>query len=182
MGQYYAVLVEDLEGNREVYSPKVNGEFYGQKLTEHSWWYNAFVNTICHMIFKSPKRVAWVGDYSDDVGFEHYSLVWGKDATAKGVDEAQVTLWDKYLVNHTKKQYIKCNDYYLRCADGNYDNNWVLHPLSLLTCVGNGQGGGDYWSKVGEEYVGAWCEDIVSVEIEEPKDYQLLDDVVFKET
>ena len=35
------------------------------------------------------------------------------------------------------------------------NDDWLVHPLPLLTCEGNGRGGGDYWKLVwGRIY---WC-------------------------
>ena len=36
-----------------------------------------------------------------------------------------------------------------------------MHPLPLLTCEGNGNGGGDYHSEYGKEYVGTWARDLI---------------------
>ena len=46
-----------------------------------------------------------------------------------------------YIVNHTKRicRQAKCPP----CPD-----DWTIHPLSLLTASGNGQGGGDFMETV----------------------------------
>lgn len=36
------------------------------------------------------------------------------------------------------------------------DEDFILHPLPLLTCIGNGKGGGDYWGTCMES-VGSWA-------------------------
>jgi hypothetical protein len=59
----------------------------------------------------------------------------------------------KYLVNYSKKQYctIPVND----------NNKWQVHPLPLLTCSGNGRGGGDY--RLEDERVGSWAFDKIGL-------------------
>ena len=176
MGQYYMVLMEDKNGKRTVYDRTTNGEYTLAKLMEHSWWLNNFVNTMCCKIFRKPKKVAWVGDYSDGE-FELYDEVWGDNAKRNKVWESQVVLWNKYLVNHTKKEYLNCNEYYEKSK---IEDDWCIHPLPLLTCVGNGGGGGDYHRGTCMDYVGSWCMDEISVEVKEPKGYTKID-IAFKE-
>lgn len=55
------------------------------------------------------------------------------------------------LVNHTKNLFVDTR------------KHAEIHPLPLLTCEGNGRGGGDY-SGPHMEYVGSWARDILSVE------------------
>ena len=83
-------------------------------------------------------------------------------------------LTTKYIVNHDKKQFVDKTKV-PKDADG-----WRIHPLPLLTCEGNGRGGGDYHGK--SELVGSWARDIISVETKKadfPKDYtELIFDLV----
>jgi hypothetical protein len=67
----------------------------------------------------------------------------------------------RYLVNHTKKEFVDKNKL-------KTDGGWVIHPLPLLTCSGNGRGGGDYGG-TDENYVGSWAGDVISVEKEDLK-------------
>lgn len=42
-----------------------------------------------------------------------------------------------------------------------------MHPLPILTCIGNGLGGDDYHSPTDDstdEYIGAWAWDEISIE------------------
>jgi hypothetical protein len=41
-------------------------------------------------------------------------------------------------------------------------DGWRIHPLPLLTCEGNGRGGGDYRGE--SDLVGRWSRDLISVE------------------
>ncbi len=69
-----------------------------------------------------------------------------------------------YIVNHTKKEYVdkqKCPP----CPD-----DYTIHPLSLLTASGNGQGGGDFHGN--NQYVGTWAGDVLSAESLPPAGYK----------
>jgi hypothetical protein len=63
-----------------------------------------------------------------------------------------------YIVNHTKKQYVDKR------------KQKLYHPLPLLTAEGNGRGGGDFKGK-GEELIGTWARDVLSVEKVIPDNY-----------
>lgn len=164
MGQYYRTyLKEESTGKEIILNRDVDGEYTGAKLMEHSWWRNPFVNAVAKMLYKNPHQIIWVGDYADDCPV--IKLVWNADG--EGVNRSDFMLDDKYLVNHTKKVYLNCNSY----KERNDNDGWIVHPLSLLTAMGNGQGGGDYWGK-NEEKVGEWAMDVVSVEDNIPEDYK----------
>lgn len=73
----------------------------------------------------------------------------------------------KYLVNHDKKQFIDKSKVPL---DG---DGWQIHPLPLMTCEGNGRGGGDFRGE--SKLVGSWARDVISVTSKKsdiPKDFQ----------
>ena len=174
MGQYYNVVIEDKDGNLTAYDRTVDGEYTMAKLMEHSWWYNPFVSTITKMLHKNPMRVAWVGDYADDcvdayrIG-EIFAKAWtSEDAIGVNADELQLD--GKYLVNHDNHTYVDCTKYRERCENKKYPN-WIIHPIPLLTAVGNGLGGGDY-SGIDEREVGLWYLSLISVEDEPPVDYE----------
>ena len=175
MGQYYTPMIEDKNGKRTIFSRQIVGssDYTFAKLKKHSWWLNPFVNTVCSIIYKTPHKVAWVGDYAKD--FELYKETLSDDKIA--VAENQTMLDGKYLVNHTKKEYINCDSYKSKAIN---KEGWCIHPLPLLTCVGNGGAGGDYDSEIGVDKVGSWCWDFVSVEDVVPDGYKKLD-CYFKE-
>lgn len=73
----------------------------------------------------------------------------------------------KYLVNHTKKEFVD------KTKTPKDNDGWCIHPLPLLTCEGNGRGGGDF--RGNEELVGVWARNIIGVvtkKSEIPKDYK----------
>jgi hypothetical protein len=76
------------------------------------------------------------------------------------------------LVNWTKKV---CLD----LTKEKNDTDWIIHPLSLLTCSGNGRGGGDY--RGDSDVVGTWAGDEISMEHEVPEGIELIDPINIEE-
>ena len=192
MGQYYRAITQQ-NGTTTVYNRNIKRgnkeEYTFAKLTEHSWWLNDFVNAVCSDIYQEtkPVRIAWVGDYADDVESQNdldgeqikklHKLAW--DCKGIAVEPTKFTLKNKYLVNHSNYEYLDCNKYFKNSITA----GWCLHPLPLLTCIGNGLGGGDYCSPTGDstaELVGFWAWDEISITDEPPQDYEELT-VIFKE-
>jgi hypothetical protein len=68
----------------------------------------------------------------------------------------------KYLVNHTKTEYVDMNK---------LPNS--IHPLPLLVSEGNGRGGGDY-NGDNIELCGKWARDIISFDDSILDDYKEL--------
>lgn len=177
MGQYYRTILTGQNGYEMVYNRYVNCEYTMAKLMEHSWWCNSFVSTICSKIYKNPKKVVWVGDYADSAdetngiaGAELNRLcrkAWGGNGV--GVKENLFYLDHRLLVNHTKKIYIDCDDYWEKSSERRY----VIHPLPLLTVIGNGLGGGDYHGE-NMEFVGSWANDTISIEDYVPEGYKMI--------
>lgn len=170
MGQYFTAVVQ--KGTAIIaMDPEI---FQGYKLTEHSWWYNGYVNAVCELLYKTPMRVAWVGDYSNGLTPEGvYEAAHGEGANPLKIQlNKEFTLDRRVLVNHTRRIYLDGSEYFRR-LDGKNDlgKGWVIHPLPLLTAFGNGQGGGDYFSDVNTSDVGSWGWDVISVEDEAPEGY-----------
>jgi hypothetical protein len=81
MGQYYRPVVTQngtttLFGNRTAlitdedkaeYKRNSYSNYHGLKILEHSWWGNDLVKGVIGRLYNKPGRVAWVGDYSDDI-------------------------------------------------------------------------------------------------------------------
>jgi hypothetical protein len=184
MGQYYKPLLITKRGKITVFNREVDGNYTMAKLLEHSWWYNEMVGTFCKMIYQKPHHVVWVGDYSNEANpvngltqeqmeFFH-DKAWG-DNDGIGMREDILLLDDKYLVNHTKKVYIDCSEYRRRNEGTGENEGWIIHPVPLLTCIGNGCGGGDYnyeneWFS--EWKPGDWANDLISIEDSPPDNYQ----------
>ena len=74
-----------------------------------------------------------------------------------------------YVINRTKKQYYSRDDvkpFEVKFGDGTADN-WQINPLPLLTCEGNGRGGGDYRSDDCGSLVGTWARDLIEITADE---------------
>lgn len=73
--------------------------------------------------------------------------------TKNDIDSA-IKLGDlRYIVNHTENMYVDIKKTPPTLVWG---ENWQIHPLSLLTCEGNGRGGGDYRQE-DDGVVGMWA-------------------------
>lgn len=146
--------------------------FSGLKLMEHSWLKNDFVNGVVEFIEGNPCHVAWVGDYADCEGDfdgryteDVYRKVWPRDGD-DGLPESPFAKSpevhvDGYLVNIDKDEYLDLEKYAERSTVGEGDwAGYCVHPLPLLTAIGNGRGGGDYWERhPNADLVGYWAMD-----------------------
>jgi len=172
MGQYYHVIARDAKtGTDKVYDLQttalkrgkdgfpVNYDNYtGLKLMEHSYWPNDFCRSFAATLVDHPQKVCWCGDYAEEeeckeLGFD-YNDIWGDNAKASPVELSDFTLDSvKYLVNNDKKCYVVLADY----KEKSTEDGWTTFPISLLTALGNGRGGGDYRKE--NSLVGSWAFD-----------------------
>lgn len=171
MGQYYNSVLKDEKGEIKSYYN------YGLKLMEHSYFFNNYVNSVCKKLVNKPHYVAWVGDYAEEEDYidrDNAEMVAelvknrGKDATQLSDEKAPYGYMGHLLINHSKKQFIDMRDYYnnsiLHYGKKRKDE-FVIHPLPLLTAVGNGKGGGDYYGNgaINKEDVGLWAGDLIEI-------------------
>lgn len=161
MGQYYNVVIK-INGIKEVFDTQVDGEYMWAKLTEHSYWSNPFVLAIASKLWRTKGQLAWVGDYAEESDFN-----WNKEFTDVRENPKTDLIYNgfrlegKYFINHSKKMFIDLDKY----KELLKDIDMVLNPISLLTAVGNGKGGGDFHktSGVGYDLIGTWAWDIVEI-------------------
>ena len=152
----------------------------GLKLMEHSYIGNNFVNAVASLIWETPKRVAWIGDYSDDyVGdpYEekmdmdlfktYYRMAWKEGHPFKVQPDAHqhdMAEWGLFLVNHSQQTYIDLDEFVSCNCPNNDGEPWIINPLPLLTACGNGRGGGDYHdSRPDYDIVGTWAFDKIEI-------------------
>lgn len=155
----------------------------GLKLMEHSWLENDFVNGVLESIWDSPSRVAWVGDYADsDDDFDDrytedvYETVWADKRNELPFDEVPTIHKSGFILNLDKGVYIDLEKY-AEIAGFKprwSDEIWTIHPLPLLTEIGNGRGGGDYFGTC-MDMVGAWAMDRIMFTEEWPNAYKEID-------
>lgn len=163
MGQgYNAVILSD---DGKIIRTWVNPHEYnnGYKLIEHSYVGNKFVEAVESLLCPTgifyKSRLVWAGDYADEEP-EGKNLNTLAEYRPMSRPTVGVNIFGKsgmsdylYVVNHTKQEYmIKGNG---------------IHCLPLMTAEGNGRGSGDY-SGSGEELVGTWARDVISVEKDVP--------------
>lgn len=162
MGQYYQVIIlAEKNITDKDYIRFFIDIWGGIKLTEHAYLQNPFVNAIEFLLsplgslYKS--RIVWAGDYADaeEDSDNLYNLAHLEENSSKQYipKPEKLSKEYKYIVNHTKKQYIDKSKY----KD--------IHPLPLITAEGNGRGGGDYHGS-NEDKIGSWSRDIISIEKE----------------
>ena len=176
MGQYYkpCSLTKTKKGVKSwMYSHKYEN---GLKLMEHSWIENRFVSTIETLLMEGGSwymtPIVWAGDYADKENNSDKNLYdMCTDKKEINPDISGVPNKYKYIVNHTKKLFVDKSKVPVTDTHNGFD--FRVHPLPLLTCEGNGRGGGDFRKE--EPIVGTWARDIISVEDFEPMGYKELE-------
>ncbi|KAH3759702.1 hypothetical protein Pelo_8486 [Pelomyxa schiedti] len=136
---------------------------------EHSYQRNTFVTAFEFLLTpEGPahmSRCVWAGDYADrEPGLSRNpdrNLYDMADADTLEQPPARSTAAYRYIVNHSKRQYVD-----KRGAD--------IHPLPLLLAEGNGRGGGDFEGS-NQKMVGAWARDVISVEKTAPVGFTKLE-------
>jgi hypothetical protein len=166
MGQYYQSSI--LAENKKTVIAFVYSHDYdnGLKLMEHSYIGNNFVRAFESLIKNKPQRVVWAGDYADKCkGLKTNVFDRCKDKLKVNPTDFPTERESRYVINHTKKQFVdKVSVPEITAWKGA-----KIHPLPLLTCEGNGRGGGDFRGI--NNYVGTWARDLISVESKKPKGY-----------
>jgi hypothetical protein len=184
MGQYYHTIFLDTANSRIRAWMDAWSYNNGHKLMEHSYIGNNYMAAVEWLLsplgFFYKTSIVWAGDYAEpevasdseeeDERQEKENLYHRADRADHadrqfcGIPSSIFNAADwPYLVNHTKKEYVV-----KPTARGS------VHPLSILTSEGNGQGGGDYRGR-DEHLAGRWARDIISVEKTTPKDYSEFD-------
>lgn len=147
----------------------------GLKLMEHSWIGNAFVGVVENLIKKGGQwynnHILWAGDYADDEKEQernYYGIVSETGTKLMPVQNKDTNL--RYLVNFDKKEFVDLKKVPVSDVwtdeNGN-EYNFNIHPLPLLTCEGNGRGGGDYRGE--SPLIGKWARDRVTIRKTKPK-------------
>jgi len=172
MGQYYRAVIET-NGKVKGFSTYVDGEYMLAKLMEHSYWANPYVLAIASKFWRTKGRLAWVGDYADEDDFNWnpiFENAWNKEDNSwnkKDLVYNGFRLEGKYFINHSKKKFIDLDRYYKMLAD----TEQYFNPVSLLTAVGNGKGGGDFRGGTNEDLIGSWAWDVIEITDQDIYDY-----------
>lgn len=177
MGQYYKAYTKHFGNKPKVFDNKVDGDWNGLTLMEHSYYYNSYVGNVVNDLFYNKGKVCWVGDYYDENDYAQVNCdkeivkKIGKDTW----DNDDLYLVDSHkcnvrylnnclIVNHTKKLIIVCDKYYKANVYKRYGiEEWdeCIHPLPLLTCSANHSGGSYYG--INQHLCGTWFNDEIEV-------------------
>ena len=157
MGQYYTPII--MKGMEYIcFKPQDYDSWF--KLTEHAYQNNHLVNAVVIFLTNNPSRLAWVGEYAESCDMpekegriddfielnEHPN--YKSNLTCK-TPEANI------YINHSQKKYFIL-------AEKHKEDELVLHPLPLLTALGNGKSESDYYGTC-MELVGTWATDMIEV-------------------
>ena len=201
MGQYYRAVVK-IGNKIDNIANYIDGEYVMGKLMEQSWWDEHYVLQVASLLWRTRGKLAWVGDYANAGNLnwnEELSGVWDeKDSARRDLVYNGFTLDGiKFFFNHTKKEFIDLEEYknirirkekdkYLKTVNKNPDEislseyrklvenkrMYLENPVSILTAVGNGEGGGDYYSgAINAEKVGIWAWDTLEITDETPYEW-----------
>ena len=171
MGAYYEATIKNTRYN-------THSMDNGLKLMEHSYLENDYCMAIEVMLMKEPSPLVWLCDYHETSNTT--ALTWEntseEDVSASIIKEIEVLKTKhRFIINVDKNLYFSTKE--LMDLSTNEDN-WVIHPLPLLT---NSDfvsgGGGDYHDTL--DWRTAWCGNNISVSFEEPKDMENISSSVF---
>lgn len=153
MGQYYHPAILTANGKVKEWASSHDYD-NGLKLMEHSYIGNSFVNVILNRLIDNPQRLVWAGDYADEEkdGETIYSKCGDIEPIQNG-DTRNNTC--RFGINHDKKQFVDLD----KVETGKWEMR--IHPVPLLTCEGNGRGGGDFRGE--SKYLGTWSRDRISL-------------------
>ena len=180
MGQYYLGYVKHGENKIKVFNNRVDGEWTGLKLMEHSYWLNSYVGNVVNDLFYNKGQVCWVGDYYNEDDYSQINcddketvktigqMVWSETKGRKQLNCTRTKvryLFNCLIVNHTKKLIIVCDDYYNqnKWLEKWEDEEWeeCIHPLPLLTCSASHSGGS--YRGINHNECGSWFNDEIEI-------------------
>lgn len=156
MGQYYNPCILSDDKTKVTHSACAHNFDNGLKLMEHSWIGNGFVRHVENFLTDNPRRLAWAGDYAETNYYEQgdsADLITNVDV----MDEKDI------IINHSRKEFV--------VKSKSKGDDWKIHPLPLLTSMGNGQGGGDFRGSDPDGVVGLWATDIIELSDNAPEGY-----------
>ena len=167
MGQYYKPI--NIDKKQWILSHDYSNGF---KLMEHSWLTNNFVAVVENLIKKGGAwygdRIVWAGDYADNEKRRKNNLYSIVGIDKNKIQPPAIERDDEfiYLVNLDKNEFVDITKIPKTTADWMGDEAWTIHPLPLLTCEGNGRGGGDYHGE--SPLIGRWARDRVTIQKTKP--------------
>lgn len=175
MGQYYLPI--SIDKMEYVESHDYNN---GLKLMEHSWIGNEFMRAVETLIAKGGRwhgdRIVWAGDYADKEKASRFNEktenLYDMVNDDKKIKPTPVLESYKYIVNLDKRTFVDLDK--VPVSDISDGFKFRIHPLSLLTCEGNGKGGGDFHGKDKHNLIGSWARDRIVAQNEFPEGFREL--------
>lgn len=192
MGQYYRIAVGDLTYVRINTMRYVNSENAEEdasvynKMMEHAYIGNPLTDAATNFLYNSGSetgkwhKVMWCGDYAHDSeirslteGSVGYGDIWRGEPFEEFIFPkcGKFDFSGKYFVNHLRKLYVPFDR---AMEENSAGGRWRINPVPILTSLGNGRGGGDYFGS-NMELVGSWCWEPVEVTDCVPKGYSELE-------
>ena len=165
MGQYYRPTIVGKDKKTVLKWMSSHEYDNGLKLMEHSYLLNKFVGAFESQLVDNIQRVVWAGDYADKERRPSKTNVHHRCEDVTKIHPRATIVKERYIINHTKKLFVDKT----KVPD---NDGWAIHPLPLLTCEGNGRGGGDYHGRRGMKLVGSWARHRISVSNKVPKGYK----------
>ena len=183
MGQYYHPIILNKKNRPKAYfSPHEYSN--GMKLMEHSYINNSLCNAVERYLIYNSSKVVWAGDYADEEPgtkrnlYDFCSYKMYTYLKVKSTDDNMKDLNGYFVVNHTKKLYYSRDNIPVSEVYDGYEI--IINPLPILTCEGNGRGGGDYRGSY-MSLVGSWARDEIEL-MKYPPDASYTEEVYdFKE-
>lgn len=196
MGQYFKPI--NLDKKQYVYSHDFGN---GLKLMEHSYIGNDFVKVVEALIAEGGAwhgdRIVWAGDYADP---EKGKTQRYKDKYDGKMKTRKLNLFDlidsdvkaemkiqpcggksyRYIINLDTKEFVDTRKVPLTDVwKDKAGKEWPIqiHPLSILTCEGNGRGGGDFHKE--NPLVGKWARARVTASNLLPKAHEGYKEIAF---
>jgi len=184
MGQYYKPV--SIEKKEHVLSHSYSS---GLKLMEHSWLNNSFVKAVCTLIAIGGAwygdRIVWAGDYADPEPNTENDENEGRGDNLYHICDTEVhpdvpKKGFRYVINMDTKEFVDTKKIPMSDVwEDEKGKEWpfIIHPLPILTCEGNGRGGGDLHKE--DPLVGKWARARVTVSNLLPKAHEGYKEIEF---
>lgn len=165
MGQYYKAWLKERE--TEIVFEDNDGNL---KLLEHAYFGSDMTEAVMRRLYMRMHRVVWCGDYAKEeecqaLGFQRSTLFEDNDKHIT-VNHYKLPTFCRFIINHSKHEYIDFFKYLTNAGQYLDGYDWIIHPLPILTALGNGRGSGDYDGDnlPNVDKAGRWAGDFISCE------------------
>jgi hypothetical protein len=171
MGAYYEATIDGIRFD-------THSMDNGLKLMEHSYLENDYCIAMEVILSEEPAEVIWLCDYHEPDGrtqrtWENTNELGVNNETKDSVEDFKTK--ERFIINLDKKAYFSTKEL-MELSEN--ENDWVIHPLPLLTNSDTeSSGGGDYHEEL--SWRADWCEDKITVCFERPENMNNISKDVF---